>query len=307
MTQRGPAGPGGVEPGPCSVRFGARTDPAPQGRHDSPRRFPCRSFASARLSLALGAALLLAATGAQAQFKVIGADGKVTYTDREPSRPKARSPRSARKAPRPGRRARPAVRAAPGRPRSTRSRSTPRAARASPASQARQYLKQRGIPFSERQVVSDEDIEALEKLSGGREAPTLTHRLAGPARLRSDSGASTSTPPAIRASRACRRATSTVPRRRSSSAAMPPSRAPATPRRRRRQRCRARPRRRRRHRPAGSASSRRRRAGGVVRETPASPRRCGAPRGCRSPPPPPSARTAPRRRASRRRGRTRAA
>ena len=50
-----------------------------------PASSSCRSFASARLPLALGAALLLAATGVQAQFKVVGADGKVTYTDREPA------------------------------------------------------------------------------------------------------------------------------------------------------------------------------------------------------------------------------
>ena len=55
-----------------------------------PASSSCRSFASARLPLALGAALLLAATGAQAQYKVIGADGKVTYTDREPSQPEGK-------------------------------------------------------------------------------------------------------------------------------------------------------------------------------------------------------------------------
>jgi len=43
-----------------------------------------------------------------------------------------------------------------------------------PCVQARQYLKQRGIPYSERQAASNEDIEALERISGGREAPTLT-------------------------------------------------------------------------------------------------------------------------------------
>src|SRR6476620_2143876 len=52
--------------------------------------FPCRAFAAARLPLVLGAALLLAATGVHAQFKVVGADGKVTYTDREPSQPEGR-------------------------------------------------------------------------------------------------------------------------------------------------------------------------------------------------------------------------
>ena len=43
-----------------------------------------------------------------------------------------------------------------------------------PCAQARQFLKQRGVPFSERQGGSTEDIDALEKISGGRDAPTLT-------------------------------------------------------------------------------------------------------------------------------------
>ena len=42
-----------------------------------------------------------------------------------------------------------------------------------PCNSGRQMLKQRGIPFNERLVVTAEDSEALEKLSGAREAPTL--------------------------------------------------------------------------------------------------------------------------------------
>ena len=38
----------------------------------------------------------------------------------------------------------------------------------------RALLKQRGIPFSERMVVSNEDGEALERITGARDAPTLT-------------------------------------------------------------------------------------------------------------------------------------
>lgn len=117
---------------------------------------------------------MIASVSAQAQFKVIGADGKVTYTDREPT-------------------------AAEGRvvPIGTKSVSTvpvdadlPYELRqpatkypvtlyvssnaCEPCNNARQLLKQRGIPFSERIVVTAEDSEALEKLSGAREAPTLT-------------------------------------------------------------------------------------------------------------------------------------
>src|SRR6187200_2988048 len=132
-----------------------------------PASSPCRSFASARLPLALGAALLLAATGVAAQFKVVGADGKVTYTDREPSQPEGKVTALGAKVP---------VQAAePDLPFDLRQVVSKypvtlytTTGACEPCVQARQYLKQRGVPFSERQATSNEDIEALEKLSGGR-------------------------------------------------------------------------------------------------------------------------------------------
>ena len=138
-----------------------------------PASFPGRSFVSARLPLALGVTLLIAAAGAQAQFKVVGADGKVTYTDREPSQPEGKVTALGAKAP---------VQAAePDLPFELRQVATKypvtlytTSGACEPCVQARQYLKQRGVPFSERQAATNEDIEALEKLSGGRETPTLT-------------------------------------------------------------------------------------------------------------------------------------
>ena len=138
-----------------------------------PAASPCRPFASSRLPLALGAALLFAATGVCAQFKVIGADGKVTYTDREPSQPEGKVTALGAKAP---------VQAAePDLPFELRQVAAKypvmlytTSGACEPCAQARQYLKQRGVPFGERQALSNEDIEALEKLSGGRETPTLT-------------------------------------------------------------------------------------------------------------------------------------
>ena len=134
---------------------------------------PRRSFASGRLASVLGAALVLAASAAQAQFKVIGADGKVTYTDREPSQPEGRVTALGAKA---------AVQAAePDLPFDLRQVTSKypvtlytTSGACEPCAQGRQYLKQRGVPFSERQAASGEDIDALEKISGGREAPTLT-------------------------------------------------------------------------------------------------------------------------------------
>jgi glutaredoxin len=122
---------------------------------------------------ALAAALLLAAPSIRAQFKVIGADGKVTYSDREPSASEGRvSALGAR-----GAASQAAEADLPFEVRQA-------AAKypitlyttngvCEPCNQARQFLKQRGVPFSERQAVSEEDIEALEKISGGREAPTM--------------------------------------------------------------------------------------------------------------------------------------
>jgi len=43
-----------------------------------------------------------------------------------------------------------------------------------PCDSARQFLQQRGVPFAEKLVISAEDGEALQKLSGGRDTPTVT-------------------------------------------------------------------------------------------------------------------------------------
>jgi glutaredoxin len=43
-----------------------------------------------------------------------------------------------------------------------------------PCDSARAFLRQRGVPFSEKLIVSAEDGEALQRISGGRDTPTLT-------------------------------------------------------------------------------------------------------------------------------------
>ena len=128
-----------------------------------------RAVAAAALPLAA----LLAAAPSQAQYKIVGSDGKVTYSDRMPSSSEARvsalGARSALTAP--------AVEL-PFELRKVASRypvtlyvST---GACEPCDAGRNLLKQRGIPYAEKQVQSAEDSEALEKLSGGRDAPTLT-------------------------------------------------------------------------------------------------------------------------------------
>ena len=116
---------------------------------------------------------LIAVAPCQAQYKVIGADGKVTYTDRPPPTTEGkvtslgdRSTSSATAdASLPLELRQPAARY----PVTLYTLSGP----CQLCDSARQLLRQRGVPFNERQVVSPEDSEALERLTGGRDAPTL--------------------------------------------------------------------------------------------------------------------------------------
>jgi glutaredoxin len=140
----------------------------------SPDHPACRAstlrLLPAALALVLG--LGVAADG-RAQFKVTGADGKVTYTDREPAQAEGRVTSLGARAP---------VQAAePELPFELRQTTAKYpvtlytiTGACQPCTSARQLLRQRGIPFDERHIISGEDSEALEKLSGAREAPTLT-------------------------------------------------------------------------------------------------------------------------------------
>lgn len=122
---------------------------------------------------AIALSLLLAAAASHAQFKVIGSDGKVTYTDREPSASEGKV------IPLGNRNVVQAV-TEPELPFEVRQAASKypvtlfvTTTACEPCTSGRQFLKQRGIPFNERLVVSTEDSEALERLSGAREAPTL--------------------------------------------------------------------------------------------------------------------------------------
>jgi glutaredoxin len=127
----------------------------------------------------LAAALMAACLPASAQYKVVGSDGSVTYTDRPPVSGNARVIPL-------GRNAEPAEAAA-----------TPGAADAGlpftlrqvaarypvtlytsadcpPCDAGRRLLQQRGIPYTERSVQSQDDAAALERAVGGRTVPALT-------------------------------------------------------------------------------------------------------------------------------------
>ncbi|MEO8805380.1 MAG: glutaredoxin family protein [Burkholderiaceae bacterium] len=123
------------------------------------------------LKLLCCAPLLLVGLPSHAQYKVTGPDGKVTYTDRPPvsadgkvSSINARGGASEVSLPLDLRRA------------VSRYPVTLFVASAAcePCDAGRQLLRQRGIPFNERQVQTPEDNDALERLSGGRDAPTLS-------------------------------------------------------------------------------------------------------------------------------------
>ena len=130
---------------------------------------PTRSYPASAVLLAL----LLAAGASHAQYKVVGPDGRITYTDR----PVAAEPGAQVQALR--RDASPAS-SAPVLPIELRepvarfpvtlftSSDCP------PCDGGRKLLQQRGVPYSERLVSSDDDIAALQRLSGGRTVPALT-------------------------------------------------------------------------------------------------------------------------------------
>ncbi len=128
-------------------------------------------FARAAVLLGLGA---LSGLPAAALYKVVGPDGSVTYTDRPPISSNVRiSPmaRSGRTTTAGGDAALPPeLRTAAARHPVTLYTS----AECSPCDSARRYLQQRGVPYSERRVVTQEDADALERLVGGRTVPSLT-------------------------------------------------------------------------------------------------------------------------------------
>ncbi len=127
-----------------------------------------------QFGLRLAAAALVGLCGAsQAQYKVVGADGRITYTDRPPVGATAKVS---------------ALKTGDARAAST---STPlplelrqialrypvtlySTADCSPCEAAREWLVQRGVPYSEKRISNDEDGAALQRLVGARTVPSLT-------------------------------------------------------------------------------------------------------------------------------------
>jgi glutaredoxin len=117
------------------------------------------------------AALLLATPAAHALFKVIGPDGRVTYTDRPPLASEGRVLPVNRDT---GRASDPAL---PLALRQVATRFPVTLYTASNCGEAcalgRNLLSKRGVPFTERTAETDEEREAWTRLVGGLEAPVL--------------------------------------------------------------------------------------------------------------------------------------
>ncbi len=137
---------------------------------------PMPELSTARpLALALaGACLSLLSAPALAQYKVVAPDGSVTYTDRPPATSNLRVTPMGRNTPpsAPGLEA--------GLPFDLRQSSARypvvlyTAANCAPCNSGRSLLQSRGIPYTERNIASEEDGQALERLVGGRTLPSLT-------------------------------------------------------------------------------------------------------------------------------------
>jgi len=125
------------------------------------------------IRLPFAALLLAAALPAGAQYKVIGSDGSVTYTDRPPATTTGKVTAFSRRAGAP-------VAADADLPFELRQLvarypvTLYTTADCTPCDLGRQLLQQRGIPSVERRVAGDEDAAALERAVGGRTVPALT-------------------------------------------------------------------------------------------------------------------------------------
>jgi len=123
--------------------------------------------------LALAAALACLALPAAALYKVVGPDGRVTYTDRPPSDTSARVTTLDREsvietsAP-------DALPLALRQPATRFPVTLYSTADCPPCDAGRTLLMQRGVPFSEKLIVSDDDAQAMERTLGTRTVPMLT-------------------------------------------------------------------------------------------------------------------------------------
>jgi glutaredoxin len=117
------------------------------------------------------ALLALAAAAAHAQYKVVGPDGRVTYTDRPPADAKAQPVNAGANAP---------TAALAQLPLALREVATRfpvtlyTAPECAPCDQGRALLRERGVPFQERTASSNDDREAWTRVVGSADAPAVS-------------------------------------------------------------------------------------------------------------------------------------
>ena len=131
-------------------------------------------FAPTHWALAGLALALLMPMASQAQYKVVGPDGKITYTDRPP--PAAQGKAQAMDAGGADAASTTALASLPFELRQIATRypvTLYTLAGCTDCDSGRQLLKQRGIPYAEK-VAGPNDGDALQKATGGRELPVLT-------------------------------------------------------------------------------------------------------------------------------------
>lgn len=119
-------------------------------------------------SLALGTAAYLLVTPAWALYKVVGPDGKVTYTDRPPANQPAQTLNTNGSVVSTGNlpfELRQIVSKYPV--------TLYTGKDCPPCDIGRQSLRQRGIPFTEKSVETNADIQALQRLEGTQQLPVL--------------------------------------------------------------------------------------------------------------------------------------
>jgi glutaredoxin len=127
-----------------------------------------------RLPLSLVLGLTIGVAGpALAQYKVVGPDGKVTYTDRPVAPPAGGQVQPMRA----GTAAASAAAPLPLELRNVAARfpvTLYTSPDCPPCDSGRQLLQHRGVPFVERVVSSDDDTAALQRITNGRTVPSLT-------------------------------------------------------------------------------------------------------------------------------------
>ena len=125
-------------------------------------------IAAACATACAAAALLATAAQAQQVYRIVGPDGKVTFSDRAPAAGAAGTAISS------GQRSAGGMEALPYQLRHVATRFPVTLYTSSdcmPCTSARNLLSNRGIPFTERTVTSNEDMDALKRLSGESSLP----------------------------------------------------------------------------------------------------------------------------------------